>query len=292
MILASSRNYVRRLHLIVFITFASVCWISMDRSWAATISVRYFRGTCMAAVGIPCNSTLDCGASGPCVVAAGTADDSTIVSSLQGTSMDLYRGQTSTVGSVGSLSMPQAILSAPVCWMPDWMLPDTGVLDINADPNPPVDSVEYYDYTIDDALGNNVNAMDCSNPGICSNRGWCDQVPNIGSAGFPCDDDSPCLPGTCVLMVTGCNNDAAAAPFTNGCSAHSVCIGGTMDGHLCTSSVADCGGSACSAPVAPAGSCINTNLSPNSLDVAGCLPLGDPLYVTRVVPSTVFSTCP
>jgi hypothetical protein len=269
-----------------------------DTSSAATISVQYFRGICtMGTIGASCNSAGDCGTGGACGVTASSVDDTTVVSSLQGAVMDLYRGQTTTAGGVGALTYPESILSAPACWMADWTLADTGALDITADPNPPMDTFEYYDYTIDAGFGtsNNVNQMDCSNPGICENPGWCE----LGTTpGVRCTMPSDCNGGNCVIIPTGCTTDAGSAPLGKGslppiagCSSHTVCDGGGNVGQLCISD-ANYPSAFCNAPPATAGFCVNVNLSAGPISADGCPPVNDPLVVTRVVPDAVITACP
>lgn len=264
----------------------------LPRKPPTSIGMEYFRGSCtVGAVGRPCNDNTQCG--GVCAVTATTADDTTRIGLLPGAIHDLYRGEIGAGIGRGTFAYPHWIVNVTSCWDPpfaDWIADDTGFMDQTLDPNPPSGRATYYDYTVDTDFGpaSNVNDLGCSNPGMCSNPGWCE----LGTTpGVPCTVAPDCGPGgTCTIKLISCHKDAGASS-AGGCSSHPICTGGANTGLLCVTGT-DCSGFPCTAPSAPAGLCASVSLSAGPMSADGCLLVGDPRRITRVVPAAVIAACP
>jgi hypothetical protein len=259
-----------------------------------SISVQYFRGSCTAgSLGNSCNVNSDCGVGGVCNATAGSADDLTFIGGLVGSIKDLYRGQIIPGTSLGEWQYPNWIVNVSSCWNPpfaDWINPDTGYMDQTLDPNPPLDTATYYDYTVDTGFGSpsNVNNLGCSNPSVCVNPGWCERGLTPGA---PCAVDVDCGGGgVCIMNRTSCASHAGSA-LAGGCSSHPVCVAGVNVGSLCVVNT-DCPGSSCAAPAAPAGLCANVSLYPGLISSDGCPPVGATTRVIRKVSAAVSAGCP
>jgi hypothetical protein len=162
-----------------------------------------------------------------------------------------------------------------------------GPLNQVDDPNPPINSAEYYVVAADGANGD-INALGCANPAICTMAGWCELGTN---AGAPCNISTDCAGGgSCLVRQTFCKTSAGAGGL-GGCGRYPVCAGGTNAGRLCHTDT-DCPVSTCAQPAAgatTAGSvCLNVSgqmvPSPAGTPTTPCPPAGSPARVVTQVP--------